>query len=143
MIIEALFVGLVVGFVFYEATGVSPGGVVAPGYFALFIHQPERMFATIAVALVVWAVLEVLTPRLILFGRRRLLVALLLGFATKLLIEEWMLPASGLELDIRAIGYLIPGLVANEMARQRVLPTLAALGAVTILVYLILLMLEG
>ena len=141
MIIEALFIGLVIGFVFYEATGVSPGGVVAPGYFALFVHQPDRILATVLVALLVWAVLELLSPRLILFGRRRLLLALLLGFAMKLVIEQWILPASGLALDLQAIGYLIPGLVANEMARQRVVPTLAALGSVTIVVYLILLLL--
>jgi len=141
MIIEALFIGLVIGFLFYEATGVSPGGVVAPGYFALFVHQPDRMLATIVVALLVWVALELLTPRLILFGRRRLLLALLLGFSAKLLLEQWAVPASGLELDVQAIGYLIPGLVANEMARQHVLPTLAALGSVTVIVYLVLLLL--
>ena len=141
MIIEALFIGLVIGFLFYEATGVSPGGVVAPGYFALFVHQPDRMLATIVVALLVWGALGLLTPRLILFGRRRLLLALLLGFSAKLLLEQWVIPASGLELDVQAIGYLIPGLVANEMARQQLLPTLAALGSVTVIVYLVLLLL--
>ena len=141
MIIEALFIGLVVGFFFYEATGVSPGGVVAPGYFALFVHQPERMLGTIIIALLVWGALELLSPRLILFGRRRLLLALLIGFSAKLLFEQWVIPATGLELNIRAIGYLIPGLVANEMSRQRVFPTLAALTTVTILVYMILLLL--
>lgn len=141
MIVEALFIGLVIGFLFYEATGVSPGGVIAPGYFALFVHQPERMLATIVVALLVWGVLELLSSRLILFGRRRLLLALLLGFSIKLLIEQWVLPVSGLALELQAIGYMIPGLVGNEMARQDLIPTLAALGSVTILVYLILLLL--
>jgi poly-gamma-glutamate biosynthesis protein PgsC/CapC len=141
MIVEALLIGLVIGFLFYEATGVSPGGVIAPGYFALFVHQPERMLATIVVALLVWGVLELLSSRLILFGRRRLLLALLLGFSIKLIIEQWIVPASGLDLELRAIGYLIPGLVGNEIARQGVVPTVAALGSVTVLVYLILLLL--
>ena len=141
MIVEALFIGLVIGFLFYEATGVSPGGVIAPGYFALFVLQPERMLATIVVALLVWGVLELVSSRLILFGRRRLLLALLLGFSIKLLIEQWVLPVSGLALELQAIGYMIPGLVGNEMARQDLIPTLAALGSVTILVYLILLLL--
>ena len=72
---------------------------------------------------------------------RSLLLALLIGFSAKLLFEQWVIPATGIELNIRAIGYLIPGLVANEMSRQRVFPTLAALTTVTILVYLILLLL--
>jgi hypothetical protein len=99
------------------------------------------MLATIVVALLVWGVLELLSSRLILFGRRRLLLALLLGFSIKLLIEQWVLPVSGLALELQAIGYMIPGLVGNEMARQDLIPTLAALGSVTILVYLILLLL--
>jgi poly-gamma-glutamate biosynthesis protein PgsC/CapC len=139
MIVEALFIGLVIGFVFYEATGVSPGGVIAPGYFALFVDQPERMLGTLIVALLTWGTLRILEPRFILFGRRRLLLALLIGFSLKLLIEQWLAPASGMEL--RAIGFLIPGLVGNEMARQGPLPTIAALGSVTVLVYLILLLL--
>ena len=113
MVVEALFIGLVIGFLFYEATGISPGGVIAPGYFALFVNQPERMLGTLLVALLVWGALGLLSPRLILFGRRRLLVALLIGFSIKLLIEQWVLPASGVELELQAIGYLIPGLVGN------------------------------
>ena len=34
-------------------------------------------------------------------------------------------------MDLQTIGYLIPGLIANEMVRQKPLPTLAALVIVT------------
>jgi poly-gamma-glutamate biosynthesis protein PgsC/CapC len=131
MIIEALFVGLVAGFLFYEVWGLSPGGVIAPGYLALFVGEPGRIVSTLVLALALWGLLEFLSRRLILYGRRRLLLALLLGFCGKYLIEHWLLPGAGVALDLQTIGYLIPGLIANEMVRQKPLPTLAALVIVT------------
>lgn len=140
MVIEAMLIGLVVGFLFYEWWGLSPGGVIAPGYLALFVTEPSRIGATIVLAVGVWATIDLLARRLILYGRRRLLLALLLGFCGKYCIELWLLPTAGLALDLQTIGYLIPGLIGNEMVRQRVVPTLASLGIVTCTVALVLLL---
>ncbi|HEY4754784.1 MAG TPA: poly-gamma-glutamate biosynthesis protein PgsC [Ignavibacteriaceae bacterium] len=139
MIVESFFIGLVIGFLFYEIVGVSPGGVIAPAYFALFIHQPGKIAVTVLITIVVWLIILFLSRWLIVYGRRKLLIALILGFLFKLLFEFKLQPAIGIQVDLQSIGYIIPGLVANEMVRQKAVPTLAALGMVTILVYLILL----
>lgn len=143
MIIETLFIGLVAGFLFYEWWGLSPGGVIAPGYFALFIGEPSRIASTLLLALVLWGFLELLSRLLVLYGRRRLLLALLLGFVGKHVIEQWILPGAGLAIDLQSIGYLIPGLIANEMVRQKPLPTLGALAVVTSVVALGMLLWHG
>ncbi|MFH0992471.1 MAG: poly-gamma-glutamate biosynthesis protein PgsC [bacterium] len=141
MIIESLFIGLVVGFLFYELAGVSPGGVIAPGYFALYIQQPGKILITVIIAMITWAILEFLARHLIIYGRRRLLVALLIGFCLKIIVESVIQPMPVIGIDLQSIGYIIPGLIANELSRQRVLPTLSSLGFVTVCVYLILLLL--
>jgi len=143
MVIESLLIGLILGFVFYELTGISAGGVIAPGYFALFVSEPDRILVTILLALAVWGVIELLSPRLVLYGRRRLLLALLLGFCGKLALDQWLQPMGVLGMDLQSIGYLIPGLIAAEMARQRPLPTLAGVVAVTALVALVLVAFRG
>ena len=135
MVIVTLFIGLIIGFIFYEVAGISPGGVVAPGYFALFIHQPDRIFVTVLLSLAVWALLEQSSRHLIVYGRRKLLLALLVSFSLKLLLEQWIQPLQQLPFDIQSIGYIIPGLIANEMSRQRIIPTLSALGIVTAIVF--------
>lgn len=140
MVIEALFIGLVVGFLFYEVVGYSPGGVVAPGYLAVFVDEPSRILSTLVLAVLVWALLELFAARCVLYGRRRLLLALLLGFCGKIALEYWLQPAVGLSLDLQSIGYIVPGLIAHEMVRQKPLPTLASLGTVTAGVALILLL---
>lgn len=140
MLFEYFFIGLVLGFIFYELTGVSPGGVIAPAYCALFIHDPGRIVVTVAIALIVWGMVRVLSRHTILYGRRRLMVCLILGFCIKVLIETQVQTLSSFQFDLQSVGYIIPGLIASEMERQRIIPTIAALGIVTVLTYFVILL---
>ncbi len=137
MVPELFLVGLVVGFLYYEWVGVSPGGVIPPAYLALFLHEPERIVVTVVLALVVCGAVRVLQRYTFLYGRRRLLVVLLLGFVAKWLVEGLLAPNVAAPFEIHAVGYLIPGLIANDMVRQRVLPTILSLGIVTLVVGLV------
>ena len=135
MILQLFIIGLVVGFVFYELTGISPGGVIAPAYFALFIYEPERIIMTIVIALVVYLIIRFLSSHMILYGRRKFLLAVVLSFFLKLLIETQIQPMDVIKLDLQSIGYIIPGLIANEMGRQKIVSTLLSLGIVTLIIF--------
>ena len=137
MIYEIFFIGLVVGFIYYELVGISPGGVIAPAYFVMFLDQPLKILITLVLALLVWIIIKTLSNYFILFGRRRLLLALLLGFCLKLVINNLIQPMSFITLDLQSIGYIIPGLIANEFGRQKIMPTLASIGIVSVITYLI------
>jgi poly-gamma-glutamate biosynthesis protein PgsC/CapC len=140
MIYQAIGIGVMVSFAFYEMVGFSPGGIVVPGYIALFLDQPVRILITLAVALLTYFAVKILSNYTILYGRRRFLTMVLVSFLLKWLIEEIIIkmPISGIEL--RSIGYIIPGLIANEMRRQGIFPTIYSLAIVSILVRLILLL---
>ena len=140
MIYQAIGIGVMVSFVFYEMVGFSPGGIVVPGYVALFLDQPIRILVTLLVALLTYFAVKILSNYIILYGRRRFLTMVLVSFLLKWLIEEIVIkmPIPGIEL--RSIGYIIPGLIANEMRRQGIFPTLYSLAIVSILVRLILLL---
>jgi len=140
MIYQAIGIGIVVSFAFYEIVGLSPGGIVVPGYIALFLDQPVRILVTLLVALLTYFAVNMLSNYIILYGRRRFLAMILVGFILKWLIEGLIIkiPISGIELQ--SIGYIIPGLIANEMRRQGILPTLYSLAIVSVIVRLILLL---
>jgi gamma-polyglutamate biosynthesis protein CapC len=142
MIIEALFIGLIVGFLFYEFAGISPGGVVAPGYFALTLHEPSKILVTLVLAVIVAGALHLGARYLLLYGRRKLLFALVLGFSLKIIIDYAVQPLPVLPYDLHSIGYIIPGLVGNEMTRQKILPTLGSACIVMVIVYCILLLVK-
>ena len=140
MIYQAIGIGVMVSFAFYEIIGLSPGGIVVPGYIALFLDQPIRILVTLLVALLTYFAVKILSNYIILYGRRRFLTMVLISFLLKWLIEEIIIkmPISGIEL--RNIGYIIPGLIANEMRRQGILPTIYSLAIVSVIVRLILLL---
>lgn len=138
MIFQAIGIGIAIGFLFYELVGLSPGGIVAPGYIALFINQPARIIITVAIAILTYYIVIFLSNYLILYGKRRFLTMILISFLVKWLVESFLfqLPVTGIE--IQSIGYIVPGLLANEMQRQGILPTLLATAIVSILVRLVL-----
>ena len=138
MIFQAIGIGIAIGFLFYELVGLSPGGIVVPGYITLFINQPWRIIVTIGIAILTYYIVIFLSNYLILYGKRRFLSMILISFFVKWLVEGFLfqLPVTGIE--IQSIGYIIPGLLANEMQRQGILPTLLATAIVAILVRLTL-----
>lgn len=142
MIFQAIGIGIIIGFLFYEVVGLSPGGIVVPGYLALFIDQPGRIVLTIGIALLTYYTVLLLSNHLILYGKRRFLSMVLISFIVKWLVEGFLFQLPIVNVEIQSIGYIIPGLLANEMRRQGVCPTLLATAIVTILVRLTLYLLR-
>ena len=135
MIVETLLVGLVLALLWAEITDISPGGIIVPGYFALYLDRPLRAAATLAVALLTLAIYRFLARHLILFGRRRFVLMVLVG---AVLSQAWLLVlprVSAAPVELRVIGWIIPGILASSLARQKVLPTLASLAAVATLTF--------
>ena len=137
MIIKLFIIGLVVGFIYYEITGISPGGIIAPAYLAMFIHNPLRIAVTLSIAILVFICLKYLSSVTILYGRRRFLLAVILGFFFKLLIDYLIQPNIVIGFDLQSIGFIISGLIANEMYRQKIIPTILSTGIVTLIVVLV------
>ena len=138
MIYQEIGIGIAIGFLFYELVGLSPGGIVVPGYMALFIDQPLRIIITVGIAILTYYIVNFLSNYLILYGKRRFLSMILVSFLVKWIVESFIFQFPTTNIEIQSIGYIIPGLLANEMKRQGILPTLLAMTIVAILVRLIL-----
>lgn len=140
MIYQAIGIGIAIGFLFYEIVGLSPGGIVVPGYIALFVDQPIRIMVTIGIAIITYYIVLFLSNYLILYGKRRFLTMILISFLVKWLVESFIFQFPVTNIEIQSIGYIIPGLLANEMQRQGILPTLLAMAIVVVFVRLILML---
>jgi poly-gamma-glutamate biosynthesis protein PgsC/CapC len=135
MILETLFVGLVLALLWAEITDVAPGGLIVAGYFALYLDRPLRLAATLAVALLALAAYKLLAGWFLLFGRRRFVLLVLLG---AVLAQAWSLVLPGIPdapVELRVVGWVVPGILASSLVRQKVLPTLASLAAVSTLTF--------
>jgi poly-gamma-glutamate biosynthesis protein PgsC/CapC len=135
MIVETLLIGLALALLWAEITDISPGGIIVPGYFALYLDRPLRAAATLVVALLTLAIYRFLARNLILFGRRRFVLMVLVG---AVLSQVWLLVLPRLfaaPVELRVIGWVIPGILASSLARQKVLPTLVSLAAAATLTF--------
>lgn len=125
MVEIALALGIAVNLVCTEVFGLASGGLVVPGYLALHLHEPGRILATLAVAFVTWAIVRHGLMRLIVvYGRRRFGLAVLTGFVVQAAYAAAIGASAALPADLRAVGYLVPGLIANTAIAQGVGPTI-------------------
>lgn len=135
----SLALGIALGFLSYELVGLSPGGIVTPGYVALFMDQPVRILGTLLVSVATFLLVRQASRFFILFGRRRFAVVMLASFLLRWVWEAG-LARSPVDLpELRVIGFIVPGLIANDMERQGVLNTAATLLIVASILRLVLL----
>jgi poly-gamma-glutamate biosynthesis protein PgsC/CapC len=134
---ETPFVGLLISLAYIGITGIYPGGIIVPSYLVLFITQPGRIAGTIVVALLTLMCFKMASRYLILFGRRRFVFMILLGGTWTFLWILFFPSIFPLSLEFRVIGWVIPGLIANNFERQGVLATLASLVTVTVITFFI------
>jgi poly-gamma-glutamate biosynthesis protein PgsC/CapC len=80
LVMQAIGLGLVVSLAFSEILGLAAGGMVVPGYVALTIHHPLRIMGTIIVALATFWVVKYLSNYMFVYGRRRTVMIILVGF---------------------------------------------------------------
>ena len=136
---EVIIFGVLASIVFHELTQISPGGIIVPGYIALLMDDPLRVAVTVALSLLTWGAVRRLSEHVILFGRRRfavfIIVSFLLRFATGFATAEADLPVTA----AMVIGYLVPGILAHEIDRQGVVKTLSSMLMVAVAVKLLFL----
>lgn len=133
-----IILGIVISIIFYELTEISPGGVVVPGYIALFINQPGRIIMTIALSVLSLIVVNFLSNYTILYGRRRFGIMVMVSFAIRLALKMSInyMPMPDLVL-ISSIGYVIPAIIAQDIGRQGIVKTLSSMIVVASLIKLI------
>ena len=119
-------IGMVLSLFLTETLGVTAGGIIVPGYIAMNLENPERLVITFGVSIITFLFIKLLSQYIMVYGKRRLVLALLIGFLLGYLSRSENMITAGLETtDFLVIGNIIPGLIANWMDRQGVLRTIS------------------
>lgn len=135
---------MIMSFFMSETIGLAAGGIVVPGYIALTLHEPFRVAATILIALLVYLIVRLLANWMLLYGRRQLVLGVLLGYligyGTKIMPP---IQLNQMHVDVATIGFVIPGLIAYWMSRQGVIETISTLLVAGVLARLIITVVSG
>ncbi|MBI3193540.1 MAG: poly-gamma-glutamate biosynthesis protein PgsC [Ignavibacteriae bacterium] len=144
IVFQSIGIGLVLSLVFSETLGIAAGGMVVPGYIALMIHHPLRIIGTILVSLITFLTLKFFSNYMFIYGRRRIVMVILLGFLFGWLSRELLIIQTNfMSFELHTIGLIIPGLIANWMERQGVIKTIATMLIVAVFIRLVLMITTG
>ena len=137
----AVGLGIVISLFLTETLGIMAGGVIVPGYIALYLHDPLRVIGTFIVSLIAFGIVKFLSKFIFIYGKRRLVLSLLLGFLLGYLSKIYFLGQEDANLSV--IGNIIPGLIASWMDQQGVVRTLSVILMTAGTVQLLLILISG
>ena len=134
--------GIFLSLILSESLGVTAGGIIVPGYIALYLHQPMQVVVTFLVAILVWAIIKGMGNVMFLYGKRRIVLALILGFFFGYISRNFIYLSEDIG-SVAVIGNIIPGLIANWMDRQGIIRTLSVVLLTSVMVKLCIMILFG
>lgn len=136
--------GLIISLLFSELLGVAAGGMIVPGYVALYLDRPVTVLMTLAVAWMTWMTVKMMSTIMIIYGRRRTVITLLVGFLYGAFFRSMgYVETVSLVFDLSLIGYLIPGLIAIWIEKQGLIETYCTLITSSVIVRLLLILMTG
>lgn len=119
----ALVLGVVISMLFYERVQLTTGGAIVPAYLALHLPAPLFVVSTLVAGYLTYVLVSVvLSRRVILYGRRKFEVEILVGLTIVMVLAfvgAWLGALDPVLLGLSGIGFLVPGIIAHDMYRQR------------------------
>ena len=134
-------IGMVLSLFLTETLGVTAGGIIVPGYIALYLHDPLRIAGTFLISLVTFGIVKLLSNFIFIYGKRRLVLSLLFGFFLGYLSKLYFFGQD--DVNLAVIGNIIPGLIASWMDRQGVVRTISVILMTAGTVQLLLILISG
>jgi poly-gamma-glutamate biosynthesis protein PgsC/CapC len=125
-VVTIFVVGVIVALIIDEVTGITPGGIIVPGFLALAWGEPWRIGATLGAALLTVGVVTILQRFIFVYGRRRFAYSVLTGIVLKQLLLMLLPRIYLLSYGLLILGFVIPGLLAENCLRQGIVRTFAA-----------------
>jgi gamma-polyglutamate biosynthesis protein CapC len=132
----ALAIGLLFALVCYLTTNLSPGGMITPGWLALtLVEDVRKVLVIVGVTAVTYFGIRALQRATILYGKRLfaavMMLSVLLSTGLFLIVQR----DYPLLFTHETLGFVVPGLVAYQLVRQPLLPTVLATSAVSLASY--------
>ena len=132
--------GIALSLILSETLGVTAGGVIVPGYIAMHLHNPDQIIMTFIASIIVIILIRMLGKFVFIYGKRRLVLTLLLGFIIGYISRNYFYsPIDSFSYEV--IGNIIPGLIASWMDRQGVFRTISVILITASIVQLMLMLL--
>ena len=123
----AIIIGTILSLLVDELFGIQCGGYIVPGYLAMVCDDIACVLLVFALSLIVYLIVDYVLPKfIILFGKRKFAVSLVISIVLKLLVEMFYPTLPFATVSFRGVGSITPSLLASTYTRQGILYTIPA-----------------
>jgi len=138
MIELSVTLGIIISLFFIEKFGIAAGGIIIPGYIALQLTTIDRLIGLIIISFATFLIIKLISKFTFLFGRRQMVVALLIGTILSIVSHHLLvINTPNTTIELSAIGWVIPGLIAHSAAKQGFAKTTAMIAITSVIVRLL------
>ena len=138
MIELSVTLGIIISLFFIEKFGMAAGGIIIPGYVALQLTTIDRLIGLVIISFLTYLIIKGISKFTFLFGRRQMVVSLLIGTILSIISHHFLiLNTNTSTIELSAIGWVIPGLIAHWAAKQGFIKTMAMLSITSVIVRLL------
>jgi len=131
---SVVIIGILFSLIYYEVTDISPGGIIVPAYLVLYTGDPKKIVITVVIAGVAYGVISLISRYVIIFGRRKFTLMIILSFLIQIAARELFIFIEW-QIGFSSIGVIIPGIIASDFEKQGIGKTVFSLGVVVLLMY--------
>ena len=133
--------GIIISMLVYERWRLTGGAAVVAGYLGLFVDRPLYIVTTVGLAVVTFYIVDrVIARRMFLYGRRRVVVMVITGLFLQLFtgaITYFLQNDITWLTGLYGVGYVLPGLIAQDIERQGAPKTVLTVLGVSFLTFLL------
>jgi gamma-polyglutamate biosynthesis protein CapC len=142
MIEIAITLGLIFSLLSYEVFGLAAGGIIVPGYIALQLTNPEKLLGILVISLLTFLIIKVLSKYTLLYGRRQMVLCLLIGCLFAIFSRQFLsIEIGSSTIELQAVGWVIPGLIAHWFGKQGIFKTVSVIFVTSVMVRLFVILL--
>ena len=136
-----LALGVIISILVYERWRLAGGAAVVAGYLGLFVDRPLYILTTLILSVITFYIVDrLIARRMFLYGRRRVVVMVMVGLFLQLitgLIAYFAHKDISWLIGFYGVGYVLPGLIAQDIERQGASLTLLAVFGTSLLTFLL------
>tara|TARA_B100001250_G_scaffold327503_1_gene291744 strand:+ start:87 stop:551 length:465 start_codon:yes stop_codon:yes gene_type:complete len=142
----AIGIGITISLLLTETLGVTAGGIIVPGYIGYSMDKPFDVLLTFSISIIIVILLKILSNYMLIYGKRRLVFCLLLGFIlgslSKSMLPQILFHQYSIDSEVQIVGNIIPGLIASWMDRQGIIKTASVILITGVIVHLSLILIK-
>ncbi len=134
----ALAIGICLALLCEEFFGIIAGGAICPGFLAMVCDDLPTVCLVLLITMIIYVLVQYVLPKfMIIYGKRRFTVVIILTVVLKLFFDLFYPTLPFAVIGFRGVGIMTTGVLASNCIKQGIRYTLPACAIVTAITFIL------